>query len=1155
MNSFGYGGTNAHVILENAPSIKYSGPLPEPCLEPYVDDQISRRELELPQPRLFILSARSESSLRATVRKLYDWVSTRKDSFDLDNLAYTLLTRRSRLEWRCSFVADHRTDLLKQMEEKTSSGKMQRSLSKVGLAYIFTGQGAQWYAMGRGLMTTSRVFKESLAKSASIIRELGASWDLIDELILDETKSRINEIWLSQPATTAVQIALVDILRDFGLQPHIVIGHSSGEIAAAYAAGYLSQQAAIQVSYYRGLICKIESDQACVKGAMLVVGLSEEETLDHIRQLGLNSLSIACINSPISITVSGEEKSIEKLHEQCQASSLFSRKLNTGIAYHSSHVHEASIRYRKCLSGLDVITSEGLSTFISSVTARPMNTGFGPDYWASNLISRVRFADAVSKFCDLQSNYIESTGDSAAHNIVVEIGPHSALSSAVRQTVERATASFHYSYAPSLVRGKSASSCLLRLIGQLHEYGIPVDLDKVSSMNLPKSLPEVIHDLPSYPWNHSQRYWHESRASRQSRFRKYAPHFLLGTQTNTSTPLEPCWKNIIGADDLPWLQDHVVDNLKVLPGAAYICMAIEAARQHFADLTGLTDVQLVLTNVNFLRVLVIPEPPGKLELYLSLIQPLEITKSSTSMHREFRISSSVNDGPWNVHCNGLIAVHDIDDKVGSNVSTPAVNNDGLADSIASKTEVQSITLSTEDLYHQLDINGNRYGPAFKRIKQAQIDNLGRIISSVEVSNISEAFTSGIPYVHSFHPTSLDAVFHTSLPLYAQRQGPGFVMPTSIACLQLWLRADQESSEQLRVEASLEPQGLATARADIVALDDKLQASPVIRVSGIYLRGTSTSSQDGSHAQHTVAKTLSLMEYEPDSDFLSLSAFKTSPSTAASDDHLLKVKSLNHAALRYVRTSNAKLQEAFRRFPESHLQHFKTWMENLLINPTFQGASDRGTNSSDEPLIKNIRGLGVEGELVCRVGESLTSIMLGGIRPVDLMFKDDLMYNFYADGPSSQCVSSLSEYLEYLTFKRPNMNILEVGAGTASTSVQVLASLTKSGSVHRVGHYVFTDISPGFFEKARKKLADWKDLVSFKSLDISENPFEQGFEGHSFDLIIASNVLHATASIKDTLTNIRKILRPDGKLAIIEVTQPQPFLSMVFGTLPGWWLGE
>lgn len=1088
------------------------------------------------------------------VHRVNSWTSLHKADIDLGDLAFTLLLRRSHLEWRFAFVAGEYQDILKATDEKATGQKLQRTMPDVRLTYIFTGQGAQWYAMGRELMTRNITFKESLEKSQSVLCELGALWNLIDELLFDESKSRVDKVWLAQPATTAIQIALIDLLRNLGIRPHTVIGHSSGEIAAAYATGFLSQAAAMQVSYYRGLVCKITEDSKCFKGAMLAVGLSERKVVKHIRQLSLDDLSVACINSPASTTISGGEASINNLHGKCQEMSIFSRKLNVGTAYHSHYMDDASVQYRKYLSSLEVMAPEGSQNFISTVTAMSKKTGFGPEYWTENLTSKVLFANAVSKSCHLQHKTGIKPVGRGAKQMVIEIGPHPALSGAFRQTVEHTAAGFDYSYVPSLVRGTCALSSFLRLLGQLYENGVTMDLDRVLSISPTKPYPAVIHNLPPYPWNHSKSYWHESRLSKQSRFRRHGPHYLLGTQTNSSTPLEPCWRHLIGVDSLPWLQDHTVDNLKVLPGAAYICMAVEAARQLFTEASGLPDFGVVLKNVNFWRVLVIPEAPGKVELYLSLVKPLGATKIQSDTHREFRISSPATDGSWSEYCSGILALHDIEDEVCSSRRLRPMNT-GRTTLDNRRGDFLDTQLDPEELYHQLKANGNHYGPAFRNISAARMESLSRLSAHVGSPEIAEIMPSNMASPQLLHPAMMDAVFHSSLPLYAKVQDAGFVMPTRIDRLEALIGTDQNSCAQVHVETCLEPYGPMTAKADVVAFALGSSTIPVLRVSGMELRGSSGEPKDASPRAQRFVDTISRLDWNADADFLPLSIFDVHPLMTASIDPAMKTRVLNDMAQYYIKTTLANFPGPCQMPSEPYLQHFKAWMVRQQSNVISEEALDHLPVSYKDLSQSQVGDLGVEGQLLNRIGESLSSILMERLKPVDLILRDNLRYDFYKDGPSYRCINYLSQYLEHLSFKRPNMKILEVGAGTASTTLQALNSLSMSGSVTRLAHYDYTDISSEFFKKASETLARWESIITYKPLDISKNPIDQGFHEDSYDLVIASNVLHATTSITETLANVYKLLKPHGKLAMIEVTQQQPFLGLIFGTLPEWWLGK
>lgn len=206
---------------------------------------ISKPVKSCPKPRLVVLTAASESSLHSTIKSLHQWVTNADPiTFSIEDLAYTLSLRRSILPWRYSVVASSQAELASALDQPNP--RVCRAASSVCTAFIFTGQGAQWHAMGRELITEESSFKQSIVESDRILDELGCQWSLLEELLKEEADSRIGESELSQPATTAIQLALVDLLASFGIRPQSVCGHSSGEIGAAYAAGALSHRGAIE---------------------------------------------------------------------------------------------------------------------------------------------------------------------------------------------------------------------------------------------------------------------------------------------------------------------------------------------------------------------------------------------------------------------------------------------------------------------------------------------------------------------------------------------------------------------------------------------------------------------------------------------------------------------------------------------------------------------------------------------------------------------------------------------------------------------------------------------------------------------------------------------------------------------------------------------
>ncbi|KAL2044071.1 hypothetical protein ABVK25_012501 [Lepraria finkii] len=237
------------------------------------------------------------------------------------------------------------------------------------VTFIFTGQGAQWSGMGRELISTQSTFKDSLLRSEQLLQELGAPWSLIGDILLSKACSGIEDGTIAQPATTALQIALVDFIYSVGIHPKAVLGHSSGEIAAAYAAGALSHKAAISVSYHRGCVAKICKRVLQTNGAMIAVGLGEVDIQTYIAQVPKGIVSVACVNSPSNTTVSGNEAAILDLQRMLNNDNIFNRKLKVNIAYHSPHLQVAAGEYGRLLEGIDSGVPNPAVRFFSSVTA------------------------------------------------------------------------------------------------------------------------------------------------------------------------------------------------------------------------------------------------------------------------------------------------------------------------------------------------------------------------------------------------------------------------------------------------------------------------------------------------------------------------------------------------------------------------------------------------------------------------------------------------------------------------------------------------------------------------------------------------------------------------------------------------------------------
>lgn len=328
--------------------------------------------------QLFVFSARSQKSVTGLLESAKQWVQIHTKTSELEALSNTLLTRRTAFPWRTSVVASNAEDLITKLGQNVRPVKE----SQTRVTMVFSGQGAQWFAMGKELISTQSKFRESILKSESLLQELGATWKLTDVLSQSESESIIDRSDVSQPACTALQVALVDLLESLAIRPTNVVGHSSGEMAAAYAAGALTHEAAVTAAYHRGFVAGAVNTIMKTTGAMIAVGLSEAAVLPFIGQLTSGKAVVACVNSPKSVTVSGDFQAIDELKAilDSQADPIFNRKLKVDTAYHSHHMAVVGKRYFELMAGLETYDTKEDVAFFSSVTGELKKTGFGPQY-------------------------------------------------------------------------------------------------------------------------------------------------------------------------------------------------------------------------------------------------------------------------------------------------------------------------------------------------------------------------------------------------------------------------------------------------------------------------------------------------------------------------------------------------------------------------------------------------------------------------------------------------------------------------------------------------------------------------------------------------------------------------------------------------------
>lgn len=732
LNSFGYGGANAHVILENA----------DAHVPPKYTRQLQHL-LGVQGAVLLPFSATSQESLDARVRDVAE--CDFEDASILD-LAHTLGSRRTHLPKRGFMLAQRdipiKDSLLNQalqiISGPPSSGDLQ-------YAFVFTGQGAQWPEMCKELFAEFSVFRDAISEMDSILQSLphAPSWTLRETILENPSASLLHQANRSQPACTAIQVALVQLLETWDINPSATLGHSSGEIAAAFAAGYISAAAAITIAYYRGFVVGNHVSD----GAMMAAGLSDDQARSEILDAGYEGkVNVACINSPESVTISGDSPEIDALLDTFKTRGIFARKLNTGgQAYHSHHMKPLGAEYQKLLEralpNLDV--SFRLPTgpiLVSTVTGELQSSSVGPAYWRSNLESPVLFSHAVKQ--------LSREGD--FH--LVEIGPHSALELPIKQIrLKSNIAPESMPYSAVIKRGANALESVLGFAGSLWLHGHVLSFDKTNGLRSTVKSGrraenyKVLHNLPTYKWHYDGELWNECRASIEFRQRKYLRHELLGSQIPGGDGINFTWRNILRVDDVPWLRDHKLDETVVFPGAGYLAMAIEAATQS-SKRDSLQTSSFRLENVTILAALVLStEPSAGVELFTTIRQS-PITRASTSDDWwDFDISSFQGDIPV-PHASGSISIH-------SSSESPTLKYQAPDDSLISN--------ASRVWYEKLGQQGLRFGPTFQSIQEFRVSRMKSLKHcSTALPILQSCGEHGDSY--PIHPITLDAMFQASI---------------------------------------------------------------------------------------------------------------------------------------------------------------------------------------------------------------------------------------------------------------------------------------------------------------------------------------------------------------------------------------------------------
>jgi acyl transferase domain-containing protein len=570
INCFGFGGTNAHVIMDNAPDVDYQ-PFHEFKRKVSSTNCPRWSKVSMSAPnRLFCYSSHERDGLDRVLKShgvyLNALTKGQDSSVTLPDYAFTLGCRRSEMEWRCAFVANATSDLATQLRQ-TDITTCNRALKgkSLRICFVFCGQGGIWSRQWKRLLHY-RVFRASLQQASQYMKTvLKSSFTLMKEL-LGQALS-MSEPLIAQAATTALQVALVDLLRAFGIHPNYVIGHSSGEICAAYAMGAISRQAAWEVAYSRGLAAsELQRRTPGVKGSMIAVGMTTNEARRYIRRVSL-SVQIACVNSPMSVTLSGNWEFIHLIALDLSQRNIFHRILNVTVAYHSLHMRLVEQRYCAAIKHLRNRGTPSSVVMFSSVTGRPISSALlDASYWAENMVSPVQYMASLEAMMRLPAN--------ERPDMVVELSPAASVRTPTLESLSEMTDEALPQYMSALELCVNGTASVLDLVGKMWCRGHQVDLAGVIQQTEAGKPLRCLTDLPSYPWNHETSYWHESHMSKSIRFREYGRLDLIGAPSANSVSFEPRWRGFLRISESPWIEDHQVQRSTIYPASGMITMVL-----------------------------------------------------------------------------------------------------------------------------------------------------------------------------------------------------------------------------------------------------------------------------------------------------------------------------------------------------------------------------------------------------------------------------------------------------------------------------------------------------------------------------------------------------------------------------------------------------
>ncbi|QKX63146.1 uncharacterized protein TRUGW13939_10315 [Talaromyces rugulosus] len=1069
VNSFGFGGTNGHVILERYDPQLHGG-LAQESLS-------SNNCLTIP----FALSANSDKALTSLAERYAKYLNS-TPNVNIHDLAATLMFHRSELPHKATFAATGITDLVTSIEarlansEKAELGIRSKTLDQPPrILGVFTGQGAQWPEMGKHLIISSPIFAKSIHQLDQFLRGCPnpPPWSLQDELLADGSRSRLGEAALSQPLCTAVQIALVDLLAEAGVKLTAVVGHSSGEIAAAYAAGVLTSRDAMLIAYYRGYHAKLSRGRNGEKGGMLAVGMRVEDALDLCEQENFHDqIYIAASNAPASVTLSGDLDKIKHAKEALDEQGKFARLLKVDTAYHSHHMDSCAGAYLESLSSCGITAREPdpSCSWISSVygpAGNPTVEELSGRYWRDNMVQPVLFSEALQRVLIEQDSF----------QIALEVGPHPALKGPATQTMQEAIGHV-LPYSGVLSRGSNDIVAFAAALGLVwnHLGSSAVDFARYSkAAGIDLSSRQVIKDLPTYPWDHHQPHYRLPRLPRQYLRRSAAPHELLGVRTSDDSDSEYRWRNILQPRMLPWLNDHRFQGQIIVPAAAYCVMALDAARSLARSLSISTEM-VEIQDLFIQAGITMADDSQGVETLFSLKRERHAFKNEGAIVASFFLDWAPVEGemPMKNAVTGTVRIH-----------TPDPLDNGLPTRMVEEGDLNTVDL--DDFYSSVRDIGLGYTGPFRALQSLQ-RRLNFATGKLQKPHPED------PCQLPVRPSLLDACFQVAFAAFAA-PGDG----------DLWTSFLPKKIEKLRFNL-----GICEVRPD---------ANDIVDVDAAITRFEATTLTTPANFSGDISVYSPNGEMEIQIEGLNVASFTAA--TKADDRELFLQTIWELDPWHGFREANNTTTDA----SDVQLIH-----ECDAIKTFYQARSHRRRSSSsfgehthsrekiEEMMASSPHRSSLE--LLHGCGEYIPSCMSGVIHEITNDNRE-----------VSSCHQQLKQIVSQISHRHPRIRVLEINIGEGGPLADIVASQLAPNFVSYRYLYEGHGPSPQFSSDRLQSKVTIDMLPEDRSFLVDDGLTSL------CDLVIVSLATETKDDVVKLLNSVREHTKPGGYLLVVQSTGP------------------